>query len=58
VNNTKQSLTAKGTELWDEVAAKGAPPANWDDLTPEEQVAATRAGTELWRAVAEPEVEL
>lgn len=57
MNDEKQGLTTKGTELWREVIAKGAPPVNWDDLTPEEQIAATRAGTELWSEVAAPEME-
>ncbi len=42
----------KGTELWDEVMANGAEPVNWHDLSPEKQVAATRAGTVLWNEVA------
>ena len=56
-----KSLTAKGTELWREAKANGAKPVEWDELSPEEQAAATRAGTALWREVTgrnEPEVEL
>ena len=56
-----KSLTAKGKALWDEVRANGAKPVEWDELSPEEQAAATRAGTALWREVTgrnEPEVEL
>ena len=53
-----KSLTAKGTELWHEAAAGATPPVDWDTLSPEEQVAATRAGSELWREVTGREVEL
>ena len=68
---SKHSIAARGTELWDEVQAKratGEPgPAEiaareWDALSPDEQVAATRAGTRLWNEVTvrheNPELEL
>lgn len=54
------SNTTKGTELWDEVKAQqeqGEPgPAErvaqeWEALSPEEQIAATKAGATLWNKV-------
>ena len=54
------SNTTKGTELWNEVRARrerGEPgPAElaaqeWNALSPEEQIAATKAGTALWNEV-------
>lgn len=53
-----KSLTAKGTELWDKAVTEGMALVDWDDLSPDEQVAATRAGSELWREVTGREVEL
>lgn len=54
-------MTSAGTALWEQVrrgAEQGGPSteeqvaARWAALSPEEQVAATRAGTALWRKVA------
>ena len=54
------NLTRAGTALWDEVLAtdnRGEPGpaeqaiARWASLTTERQVAATKAGTDLWREV-------
>ena len=60
------SNTTKGTELWNEVKAKQQSgetgPAeqlakDWGALSPEEQVAATRAGTKLWNEVVTRQVD-
>ena len=51
------SLVATGTALWHEVTTTGREDVaarverEWAALTEEEQVAAVRAGTALWREV-------